>query len=119
MSILIKVNRNEVSLYVTLAGIVYRRMVFFFFSLFEVFILDLIDIPRFDREEGNFLLSKIFKLESAIIFRFFLPDKSVEDHDDKFGEACPPKFVLAGFQTSRRSIEENRNQQPAEIVSEN
>lgn len=117
MSILIKVNRNEVSVYVTLAGIVYRRMVFFF-SLFEVFILDLIDIPRFDREE-NFLLSKIFKLESAIIFRFFLPDKSVEDHDDKFGEACPPKFVLAGFQASRRSIEENRNQQPAEIVSEN
>lgn len=118
MSILIKVNRNEVSVYVTLAGIVYRRMVFFFFSLFEVFILDLIDIPRFDREGGNFLLSKIFKLES-IIFRFFLPDKSVEDHDDKFGEACPPKFVLAGFQASRRSIEENRNQQPAEIVSEN
>lgn len=65
-----------------------------------------------------FMLDLINRCSSAIsierkeifhFFFFFLPDKSVEDHDDKFGEARPPKFVLAGFQASRRSIEENRN----------
>lgn len=71
-----------------------------------------------------FLCSKFFQFSfqdfqirdrGCSIFFFFLPDKSVEDHDDKFGEAGPPKFVLAGFQASRGSIEENRDQQSAEI----
>lgn len=70
----------------------------------------------FVRSFSNFLF-KIFKSETEVVrfFFFFLPDKSVEDHDDKFGEAGPPKFVLAGFQASRGSIEENRDQQSAEI----
>lgn len=68
-----------------------------------------------------FLYSKFFPIffsrfsNQRLFDFFFLPDKSVEDHDDKFGEARPPKFVLAGFQASRGSIEENRDQQSAEI----
>lgn len=42
VSILIKVNRNEVSVYVTLAGIVYRRMIFFFFFIWSFY-------PRLNR----------------------------------------------------------------------
>lgn len=74
---------------------------FFSFSLFEVF-------PIFFSRFSN-------QRQRLFDFFFFLPDKSVEDHDDKFGEAGPPKFVLAGFQASRGSIEENRDQQSAEI----